>query len=107
MGRRTGKEPTADDSFVWRICHALDQTPGELAANMGVHPEELEPLLKGGSSELVDVDMDDAWYRLADYVARQIGTLMTIRREMNVKLQKDRTKRASRMERFKKYHAEH
>lgn len=99
MGARTGKEPSVEDSFLWRICHALDETPRVLARNIGVPYKDLEPLLKGPR---VDIDRDEVWWLIDEHVARKLGALLAIRQEMNRALQDDRVRRAARMERFKR-----
>lgn len=106
MGIRTGKEPGADDSFLWRICHALDEPPRMLAKNAGVEYRDLHPLLEGQRGMLAELDRDEAWIKISEYVARKTGLLLAVREELNRKLQADRTKRATKLERFKKYHDE-
>lgn len=104
MGIRTGKEPSVNDSFLWRICHALDETPRMLAKNVGVEYEDIHPLLEGASASLIEIDRSDTWFKISEYVARKTGLLMAVRSELDRKLQSDRAKRASRLERFKGYH---
>lgn len=106
MGVRTGKEPKVTDSFLWRICHALDEPPRMLAKNAGVDYKELLPLLDGQRSMLVDIDRDEVWWRISEYVSRKMGSLMAIREELNRALQADRVKRVTRIERFRAYHEE-
>ena len=106
MGRRTGKAPEVNDSFLWRICHALDEPPRLLASNIGVAYKELLPLLDGQRGELCELDRDEVWMKLSRYVAQKQGAIMAVREELNRKLQSERTRRASRLERFKKHHDE-
>lgn len=93
---RTGKNPTAEDTFLWRICHALDVPPRMLAARLGVDYAELEPLLDH-RHKLVEIDRDEVWWKLAEYVSVRLGEIMAIRHELDKSLQKDRASRAVRI----------
>lgn len=75
-----------------------------LAKNIGVDYAELEPLLHGLASTLVDIDRDDVWIKIDEYVARKLGMLLAIKYEMNKALQSDKEKRAQRMQRFRRFH---
>lgn len=103
MGLRTGKEPDSDDTFLWRICHALDLSPRELAKNIGVKYKELEPLLRT-RSQVAEIDCDEVWWLISDLVSKQCGYLMAIRSELSKALQKDRVKRIQRHDKFHEYH---
>ena len=102
MGLRTNKDPDVNDSFLWRICHALDEPPRMLAKNIGVEYKDLLPLLDGQRSMLAEIDRDEVWFKISEYVAMKMGMLMAIRTELDRALQRDRSKRATRLERFKK-----
>lgn len=102
MNGRTLKDPEVNDSFLWRICHALDEPPRLLAKNIGVDYKELHPLLDGQRSMMVEMDRDEVWFKISEHVARRLGALMAIRMELDRALQADRVKRVSRNERFKK-----
>lgn len=106
MGLRTRKDPDVNDSFLWRICHALDEPPRMLAKNIGVEYKELLPLLQGQRGALAEVDRDEVWWKISEYVSRKTGMLLAIREELNRALQADRVKRVSRIQRFKKLHEE-
>lgn len=106
MGLRTGKGPTVSDSFLWRICHALDEPPRMLAKNAGVEYKDLLPLLDGQRGMLVELDRDEVWWKISEYVSRKTGMLLAIREELNRKLQADRTKRVTRLKRFRDYHGQ-
>lgn len=93
---RTGKNPTVEDTFLVRICHALDVPPRMLAARIGVEYAELEPLLDD-RHKLVEIDRDEVWWKLAEYVNIRLGELMAIRHELDKSLQKDRAARALRI----------
>lgn len=107
MGLRTGRGPKVSDSFLWRICHALDEPPRMLAKNIGVDYKDLHPLLEGQRGELAELDRDEVWWKISEYVSQKTGLLLAVREELNRKLQADRVKRVSRIERFKSYHDKH
>lgn len=96
MPRRTGSLPTSSDSFLWRVCKALDEPPRMLAANIGVPYEELEPLLYD-RHKLAELDRDEVWWKIAEYADKRMGLIMAIRVELNKALQRDRAKRAVRV----------
>ena len=104
MGTRTGKEPETTDSFLWRICHAVALKPKELAKAIGVHYREVEPLLEGQRSELAEIDRDEVWWKIYEFLGKRMGYLLAVRYELDRALQKDRTKRVQRIERFNKHH---
>jgi len=107
MGRRTGKRPTADDSFLWRICHALDESPRGLAKSCGLDYEhDVAPLLNGQKDMLADIDRDETWWAISEYVSRRLGDLFAVKADLNRALQKDRGKRILRQERFRRFHEE-
>lgn len=106
MGIRTGKEPSAEDSFLWRICHALDLTPKELAKSIGVAYKEVEPLLVGQQQMLAEIDRDEVWWLIYEFIGKRMGYMMAVRHELDKALQKDRAKRLNRHKRFKDYGTE-
>lgn len=102
MGKRTNGRPKATDSFLKRICHALDEPPRMLAANLDVAFSELRPLLKGHPGSLVEMDRDEVWFSISAYINVKIGTLTAIKYELDKALQSQRRLRVSRVERFKR-----
>lgn len=97
MGYRTGKEPSKSDSFLLRICHALDLTPVQLANAIEVnYLEELAPLLKKRNH----VDRDDVWWKINDYVSLRLGYMMSIKEELNRAMHRDRARRIVRIKRM-------
>lgn len=102
MGLRTLKAPDVTDSFLWRICHALDEPPRMLAKNAGVEYKDLEPLLQGNRARLAEIDRDHVWWAVSEYVTYKLGMLMGIKEELNRALQAERVKRATKLERYKK-----
>lgn len=96
MTRRTGTPPSADDTFLVRICKALDEPPRALAFKLGVDYAELAPLLDE-RHRLAEIDRDEVWWKIAEYVDRRLGDMMAVRHELNVALQKDRSKRAAQI----------
>lgn len=103
MGGRTGKEPSVDDTFLWRICHALDEPPRMLAQSIGVPYAEVEPLLDE-RHHLAEIDRDEVWWLILQYTSKRMGHLIAIRTELNKALQRDRKKRLLRADRFEKLH---
>lgn len=104
MGRRTHKKPSSDDSFLWRICHAIDLHPSELAAELNVPYKEIKLLLKTPVSKIADPDYEETWWLIGEYVSKRIGTLMAIKYELNKMLQSARTDKVTRTERMKKHY---
>lgn len=96
MPRRTVSPPGVKDTFLWRICKALDEPPRMLALNIGVPYEELAPLLDD-RHKLAEIDRDEVWWKIGEYADRRLGEIMAIRAEMNAALQRDRSKRAIRI----------
>lgn len=97
---RTGKAPSVDDTFLQRICHALDVTPRMLAADIDVPYGEVEPLLDERHL-LVEMDRDETWWKISQYVDVRLGELMAVRAELAKSLQKDRASRAVRIAQFR------
>lgn len=87
--------PDIKDSFLKRICAALDVKPNELADMLGVSYGDVLALL-GPRTRVADIDMDEAWYEIAEYVETQLGLLMAVKLELNAALQKDKERRALR-----------
>lgn len=98
------ERPTVEDRFVTRICKALDVTPKEFAAKTGVTLEEIEERLEIKEWQLGDADRDTVLQDISEYVNLRLGLLMAVRYTLQRTLQKDRTERLKRYERFKKYH---
>lgn len=101
MGRKTGRDPQPGDTPLWRICHALDEVPRVLAANIGVPYRQLEPLLE--AREIVaDIERDEIWLAISEYADRRFGQLMAIRAELARALHTSKSRRALRAERQKR-----
>lgn len=96
MSRRTGSPPSVEDTFLWRICKALDEPPRMLALNIGVDYSDLATMLDARHL-LAEIDRDEVWWKIAEYADRRLGEIMAVRHELNVALQKDRSKRAVRL----------
>lgn len=95
MGSKTGKDPEQTDTPLWRICHALDETPKTLARNINVAYSELRPLL-AEQHQVVDLDRDEVWWLIAEYVDKRTGQMMAIRDDLSRRLQRTRSKRLLR-----------
>lgn len=96
MTRRLPDQITSSDTFLWRICKALDEPPRMLAANIGVDYADLEPLLDPRHM-LAEIDRDEVWWKLSEYVDRRLGLILAVRTELTKALHKDRAKRAARI----------
>lgn len=79
-----------------RVCKALDEPPRMLANNIGVPYGDIEPLLSPTTYLLADMDKDETWWLIYEYVGKRMGELMAARNEMDKKLQRDRSRRAVR-----------
>ena len=88
--------PSGDDTFLWRICKALDEPPRMLAHNIGVPYEELAPLLRP-MRDVAGLNDDEIWWRISNYVAEKLGLLMAIQSEMQKQLDRERMQRVLRM----------
>lgn len=95
MGVITGVKPHVDQTFLWRICHALDVTPKVLAKQVGVPYKDLEPLLDPRHM-LVELDRDYAWQRIAEYVDEHLALCLAIKHELAKATRADQAKRALR-----------
>lgn len=104
MGRKTHKNATSDDSFLWRLCHALDQHPTDVAANAGIPYKEFKALLKLDAAQMPEPEYDEVWEKLSAYLSKHIGLMMASKYEINRMLQRSRTRKALRQERFNKFH---
>lgn len=93
-------EATAKDSFMQRICKALDTDAYSLSHSIGVPYEDVMAVWKGQRSEIIDIDIDPMWAYIADHIDARIGALMSVRAEFNMKLERDRKKRAARRDRI-------
>lgn len=100
MGINSEGEPSSDDGFLMRICHGLDLKPWQLARVIGIPYKELKPLLDDRRWQLAEMTKDDMLWAIMDYTTKRLGEVMAIRRELNVKLQRDRVRQAAHLARF-------
>lgn len=96
MGFRTGREPAIEQTFLERICNALDYTSYDLAKQIGVPHEELEPLLVPLHRQ-GDINKDDVWWIIATLVDKRLGQHLAIKSELNKALAKQRVAQAERL----------
>lgn len=104
MGVRSGGEPTADQSFVMRLLHALNLTPHDLALEISAGDKALYGLVittltewrRASPTELPSVDRDVVWFKILEYIDRQYVYLMAAKHEVNGLLAKQREHRALR-----------
>ena len=96
MGYRTKAEPDESQSFLWRICNALDYTPDELAKILGVDRKELGELLRP-LLQVADINEDSGWWAIAAYVNRRLGQHMAIKAELDKALRQQRERQAARI----------
>lgn len=95
MPRKTVSPPQVADTFLWRVCKALDEPPRMLAANLGVPYAEVAPLLLPRPG-LVETYNDEVWWKLSEYVDRRLGEIMAARNELQKAVEKDRQARVVR-----------
>lgn len=95
---RTKSDPSVNQTFLERICNALDEPPRILAANIGVTFDELEPLLDARHL-LAEIDRDDVWQLIEKHVAQRVGALMAIQYELKRALALDKDRRRERIAR--------
>ena len=79
--------------FMQRVCEALDVEPYELALKLKVPYGEIEGMWTGTRLQLASVDHDEAWQALARYVDKHTGMLLSIREELQRKLNIERRRR--------------
>ena len=104
MGIRSGGLPDADQAFVRRMLHALDMTPQQLAREVAGKDEvlyaytwaTLETWLDRPLYILPDLDRDDVWLLIEQYVNRQFAYLMATRDELMYLSRQQRAKRQAR-----------
>lgn len=97
MGSRTGAEPNGTQPILRRVLHALDLHPHELAKAIGLRMKDIKPLLDERAS-MLDLTGDDTWWRISEYVDRQVGTLLAVKMDLSRALQKDRGAQVLRRE---------
>lgn len=95
MPRKTVSPPSTADTFLWRVCKALDEPPRVLAANIGVPYAELEPFLSDRHL-LAGLDEHEVWWLVAQHVDQRLGELMAAKAELNKALARDRKRRVLR-----------
>lgn len=96
MPERMRGTPSVEDPFLLRICKALDWPPRMLAQRLGVPYEDIEVMLRP-RHELVEIDRDELWWQVKQVVDERIGLLMAARQQLDVALQRDRSRRAVRI----------
>lgn len=85
---------------MFRVCHAIDVTPYELAKELGVDFKEIA-VRCGDKRKPVDMDGDDVWWLLLEALEERLGNLLAVKADLDRLLQKDRTRRAARIERVR------
>lgn len=96
MGYHTKREPAEDQSFLERICNALDYKPHELAKILSVPQKDLGELLRP-LKEVADINKDSVWWAISAYVNKRLGQHMAIKHELDVALNKQRVQQAARI----------
>lgn len=106
MGVRSGGEPGHDHPPLRRMLHALDMTPEDLAREIAQGDRKyqryvrklLEDWQDKPLTQLPDVDRDDVWFEISNYVDKQTGYLLALRNELQRLLQRSREARAVRQQ---------
>lgn len=96
MGYRTGAEPDKAQTFLERICNALDYTPHDLAKIVGVKHSELAPLLKPLAT-VADINKDEVWWLISALVNDRIASHLAIKSELNKALTAQRSQQAAQL----------
>lgn len=96
MADRTGIQPETAQTYLERICAALDYTPRELAKFIGVAYKDLEPLLRP-LNEVADINKDNVWWLIAAFVDRRMAAHLAVKAELNRALTQQRTQQAARL----------
>jgi hypothetical protein len=99
MVRSPAKYNALGSTFLGQICEALDQSPQELAENMGIARSELEAFMVSRNL-LPDMDRHEIWWALNEYVNQRLALILAARAQLNRALQRDRKKRAARVAAF-------
>lgn len=87
---------TSSDSFLMRICKALQEPPRRLAFSLGVDFAEIAPLLDA-KHKIAELDEDYVWWLIEAYVARRVGELTAIQIEMKKQLARERKRQVTRL----------
>lgn len=96
MKKRANPRPTTDDTFLQRICKALDLTPEQLAERIDRrYDDEIAPLLDH-KWMVAELDADPVWWDVSKLIDERIALLLAARSEMQKALQKDRQRRVAR-----------
>lgn len=82
-----------------RCCKALDLSPRQLAAAIGLPYSDVEPLLSSYAS-LADVDRSPALWAILELLDRRTALLLAARHELNTRLDRDRMRRAVRVSEY-------
>lgn len=101
MGYRTKQEPAPEQTFLERICHALDYTPQEIAKQIGVPYKELAPLLDRLNT-VADLNKDDVWWLISALITKRTAMHLAVQAELNIALQRQRERQAVRIAAAKK-----
>lgn len=105
-GRKRGRTrtPSPEDTFLQRICFALDITPRMLANDIDVPYAELEPLLDKRHL-LAEIDRGEIWWKIKHHTDMRLAELMAVRSELNVAMQEHRAQRISQNMRYRRVDA--
>lgn len=92
------KEPSAysNETFLSRICLALNVSPKQLAKELEVPFADVKPFLDQ-RHVLAEMHNDEFWWKLSEHVSRRLGSLMAIRQELQKAVQHDRARRIARL----------
>lgn len=79
--------------FVQRILDSLNLPPLIVAAKLGVPLGDVLAIQRGTRKRVIAVDEDELLTKLAGLVDTQIGALLSVRQELQRKLDQDRAER--------------
>jgi len=89
----TGSGESRD--FLKRVLDALDMPLLEASHRFDIPLKTLIALHKGTRAEIAAIDHDEFWVLLAGYVDDRLAKLLSVREEMQRKLNTERTRRAA------------
>jgi hypothetical protein len=94
--RRMNRPPEPEDTFLMRVCYALDVSPRMLAKGAGVsYSDQIVPLMRP-YYEIAGTPAEDTWWAISQYVNQRLGEMLAAQQELQRHMQSSRAKRAAR-----------
>lgn len=102
--RYTAISDKTSDGILGQMMEAMGETPRSLAEKLKVNRGDIVALMGAKKSTASDMLTDEVWWKLSEYVAKQIGVYLAVRAELNKLLQSQRAERAERVRRLERTH---